>query len=139
MTITTTAPAHTTPDVLTAIGAAPRFTAGQLDATAPSADLLAVLGDAYTWSGIQRGTAAAAALQRLVPAGVQVEECDLGAGRTTRGVFLHPGGPDHIALYFLDATAEVSVHIDNYADGENFDRFVPAAEVFDLVRAFYRS
>lgn len=119
MTITTSAAAQTT--------------------TTPDAAALAVLQDAVRASGIERGITAAGILERMVPAGVQIEEYNLGAKRSTRGVFLHQGGVDQINLYFLDATAEVSVHIDSYQDGENFDRFVPAAEMFDLVRAYYQA
>jgi hypothetical protein len=113
MTITTTAPVHADAAELTNLG-----------------DVLA--------SGIERGIIAAGILERMVPAGVQIEELSMGAKRTTRGVFLHEGGVDQIAMYFLDATAEVSVHIEDYEDGENFDRFIPAAEMFDMVRAYYQ-
>lgn len=119
MTITTTAPVQTT--------------------ATPNAAELTILNDATRASGIERGVIAAGILERMVPAGVQIEEYNLGAKRTSRGVFLHQGGVDQINMYFLDATAEVSVHIEDYEDGENFDRFIPAAEMFDMVRAYYQS
>ena len=97
MTITTAAPVQTT--------------------TTPNAADITTLNDAGLASGIERGIIAAGILERMVPAGVRVEEHNLGAKRTTRGVFLHEGGEDQIALYFLDATAEVSVHIACYEDG----------------------
>ena len=114
MTITTTAPVHA------------------------DAAQLTNLGDAVLASGIERGIIAAGILERMVPAGVQIEEYNLGAKRTSRGVFLHQGGVDQINMYFLDATAEVSVHIADYEDGENFDRFIPVAEMFEMVRAYYQ-
>lgn len=117
MTITATAPVQTT--------------------ATPNDAELTTLADA-TRSGIERGVIAAGILERMIPAGVQIEEYNLGAKRTTRGVFLHQGGVDQINMYFLDATTEVSVHIEDYADGENFDRFVTAAEMFDMVRGYYR-
>jgi hypothetical protein len=119
MTITTTAPVQTT--------------------ATPNAAELTILSDAALASGINRGIIAAGILERMVPDGVQIEEHNMGGKRTTRGVFLHEGGVDQINLYFLDATAEVSVHIEDYEDGENFDRFIPVAEMFDMVRAYYQS
>lgn len=98
---------------------------------------LAILGDAASASGIERGIIAAGILDRMVPTGVQIEEYNLGAKCTTRGVFLHEGGVDQINMYFIDGTAEVSVHIENYEDGENFDRFITASEMFDMVRGYY--
>jgi hypothetical protein len=99
---------------------------------------LAILGDAVLASGIERGILAAGILERMIPAQVNIEEYNLGAKRTTRGVFLHQGSVDQIAMYFLDATAEVSVHIADFEDGENFDRFIPVAEMFEMVRAYYQ-
>jgi hypothetical protein len=118
MTITTTAPVQAT--------------------TTPNAAELTILSDAALASGINRGIIAAGILERMVPAGVQIEELNMGAKGTTRGVFLHEGGVDQIAMYFLDATAEVSVHIEDYEDGENFDRFISATEMFDMIRAYYQ-
>lgn len=103
-----------------------------------TADVLGKLDDVAALSGIARGIVAAGVLGRMVPDGVQIEEYNLGGKRATRGVFLHDGGADQIALYFLDATAEVSVHIQADGTDEAFDRFIPAAEMFEVVRAYYR-
>lgn len=116
MTITTTGPIQTT--------------------TTPNDVELTTLSEADR-SGIERGVIAAGILERMVPAGVQIEEYNLGSKCTTRGVFLHEGGVDQINMYFIDGTAEVSVHIEDYEDGENFDRFVTPAEMFELVRGYY--
>lgn len=117
MTITTTGPIQTT--------------------TTPNDVELTTLSEAAR-SGIERGIIAAGILERMVPAGVQIEEYNLGAKLTSRGVFLHQGGVDQINMYFLDGTAEVSVHIENYEDGENFDRFIPVTEMFDMVSVYYQ-
>lgn len=117
MTITTTGPIQTT--------------------TTPNDVELTTLSEAAR-SGIERGVIAAGILDRMVPTGVQIEEYNLGAKCTTRGVFLHQGGVDQINMYFIDGTSEVSVHIEDYEDGENFDRFIPVMEMLDMVRGYYQ-
>lgn len=128
--------AAASPDFFTVNG--PAHLADLLGIDVPDVTKLGILGDKAQASGIQRGVIAAGMLERIVPDGVRIEEYNLGAKRTTRGVFLHQDGVDQIAMYFLDTTAEVSVHIDGGDDGESFDRFVTPAEMFDLVRGYYQ-
>ena len=133
-------------ELLTALDASPDFVtvngpghlADMLGIDIPDVTTFAILGDKTLASGIERGIIAAGILERLVPDGVQIEEYNLGAKRTTRGVFLHQDGVDQIAMHFLDATAEVSVHIEADDPDQAFDRFITTDEMFELVRGYYK-
>ena len=142
----TTTTQTTNAELLVALDASPDFVtvngpghlADLLGIEVPDVARFAILGDKALASGIERGIIAAGILERMVPEGVQIEEYNTGANLTTRGVFLHADGVDQIAMYFLDATAEVSVHIEGAAGQENFDRFITTDEMFDLVREYYK-
>jgi hypothetical protein len=129
MTITTTA--HADVDLITALDA------GLLDFQTPSADALAILTNTAIASGRERGIIAAQILERIVPDGVQIEEINCGRDAKARGVFLHQDDVDHIALYFFDRTASVTVHIDADEPDERHDAPVSPLEMFDLIRAYY--
>lgn len=109
-----------------------------LDVQIPSANALAILNDTATASGIERGIVAAGVIERMVPAGVEMEEHNLGTGRRTRGVYLHQAGDEHMAMNFLDRTHEIGLHIDSHDPEEEFDGFVTPAELFEKIRAYYR-
>lgn len=151
MTITTTAPVHTTNDaeLLAALDASPEFVtvnnpghlADLLGIQTPSTAALAILGDTFLASGIERGIIAAGILDRITPDDVMMEEANLGADRRTRSVSLYQDGPDgheQITLSFLDRTPNVWVHIDG-DDAEHIDELMTPAAMFDAVRAYYRS
>ena len=132
MTITTTAPtAHADVDLITALDA------GLLDFQTPSADALAILANTAIASGRERGIIAAQIIERIVPDGVQIEEINCGRDAKVRGVFLHQDDVDHIAIYFFDRTASVTVHIDADDPDERHDEPVSPARMFDLIRAYY--
>lgn len=131
MTITTTTPVHADVDLITALDA------GLLDFQTPSADALAILGNTAVASGRERGIIAAQVIERIVPDGVQIEEINCGRDAKVRGVFLHQDDVDHIALYFFDRTASVTVHIDADEPEQRHDAPVSPARMFDLIRAYY--
>jgi hypothetical protein len=134
MTITTTAPQTSADiDLVTALDA------GLLDFQRPAVESLEILSNIAIASGRERGIIAAQMIERLVPAGVQIEEINCGTDAKVRGVFLHQDDDDHIALYFFDRTASVSVHIDSDDPDEAHDGPMPPAEMFDLIRAYYRA
>lgn len=131
MTITTTTPVHADVDLITALDA------GLLDFQTPSADALAILGNTAVASGRERGIIAAQVIERIVPDGVQIEEINCGRDAKVRGVFLHQDDVDHIAIYFFDRTASVTVHIDADEPEQRHDAPVSPARMFDLIRAYY--
>lgn len=145
-TTTTTAPATTDIDLILALEASDDFTtvrdgdhlADLLGLQVPSPDALAVLNDPALASGIERGIVAAGVIERLVPADVHIEEYTLG-NRGTRGVFLHQDGVDQIGLFFFAATAEVGVYIESDDPDEEHVGPASPAEMFDLIRAYYRA
>ena len=133
MTITTTAPRTTTADVdlITALDS------GLLDFQRPSAESLEILSNTAIASGRERGIIAAQMLERIVPEGVQIEEINCGTDAKVRGVFLHQGDDDNVALYFHDRTASVVVHIESDDPEQEHHGPHTPAEVFELIRAYY--
>lgn len=131
MTITTTNQVHADVDLIAALDA------GLLDFQTPSADTLAILSNIQIASGRERGIIAAQMIERIVPDGVQIEEINCGHDAKVRGVFLHQDDVDHIALYFFDRTASVTVHIDADDPDERHDAPVSPARMFELIRAYY--
>jgi hypothetical protein len=132
MTITTTAPQTTADvDLITALDA------GLLDFQRPSAESLEILSNIAIASGRERGIIAAQMIERIVPEGVQIEEINCGRDAKVRGVFLHQDDVDHVALYFFDRTASVSVHIESDDPDEEHHGPHSPAEVFELIRAYY--
>lgn len=145
MTITTTRPDVDLVIALDATPTTPINTPGHLadllNLQTPSTAALAILGDTRLASGIERGIIAAGILERITPDDVLIEEANLGADRRTRSVLLYQDGPDgreQITLSFLDRTPNVWVHIDG-DDTEHIDELMPPVEMFDVVRAYYRS
>jgi hypothetical protein len=146
---TTTAPATTSTDIdlIAAVEASPRFTvvrdaghlAELLGFDVPSEDAISILNDTALASGKERGIVAAGVIERIVPDGVQIEEINCGTDAKVRGVFLHQDDVDHMALYFFDSTASVSVHIDSHDPDEAYDGLVTPTEMFDLIRTYYRA
>lgn len=133
MTITTTAPVTHDVDLVTALDA------GLLPFQTPSADLLAILNNKAIASGRERGIIAAQAIERIIPAGVAIEEINCGRDGKARGVFLHQNDEDDIALYFFDRTTSVSVHIDADDPDDRRDETVSPTEMFEIIRAYYGS
>ena len=127
MTITTTTQVHADVDLITALDAS------LLDFQTPSADALAILADTAVASGRERGIIAAQVIERIVPDGVQIEEINCGRDAKVRGVFFHQDDVDHIALYFFDRTASVTVHIDADEPEQRHDAPVSPAQMFDLI------
>lgn len=132
MTITATAPSKTADvDLITALDS------GLLDFQRPSAESLEILSNTAIASGRERGIIAAQMIERIVPEGVQIEEINCGRDGKARGVFLHRDDVDHVALYFFDRTASVSVHIESDDPDEEHHGPHTPAEVFELIRAYY--
>lgn len=132
MTITTTAPSvHADVDLITALDS------GLLDFQRPSAESLEILSNTAIASGRERGIIAAQMIERIVPEGVQIEEINCGTDAKVRGVFLHQGDDDNVALYFHDRTASVVVHIESDDPDEEHHGPHTPAEVFELIRAYY--
>jgi hypothetical protein len=148
MTITTTAAVQTTTDVdlIAALEASPDFTvvtdgthlAQLLGIQVPSAAALEILNDTETASGIERGIVAAGVIERIVPSDVEIEEYNIGAQGKTRSVYLIQDGVEHIGINFLDRTHEVALHIDSDDPDTVFHGFVTPAEMFDMIRAYWR-
>lgn len=132
MTITATAPrVRADVDLVMALDA------GLLDFQRPSAEALEILSNTAIASGRERGIIAAQMIERIVPEGVEIEEINCGTDAKVRGVFLHQGDDDNVALYFHDRTASVVVHIESDDPEEEHHGPHTPAEVFELIRAYY--
>jgi hypothetical protein len=132
--------------LIAALDASPDFTtvtdgahlAELLGVQVPSDATLAVLNTPALASAIERGIVAADTLRRIVPDDVQIEEVNYGTEQRTRGVFLYQDGVDQVAMSFVDGTHEIAVHIDSDDPDEEFSGFITPAEMFDLVKRYYR-